>query len=58
VRGTDKAIHQLCYDNGWTPWQFIGGSVIADSSAVSPAPNRISVVATGEDFGLWIKNFG
>ena len=54
VRGTDNALWQLTYDNGWTNWERRGGVLLtSDPMAVSWGPGRLDVFARGTDDALY-----
>jgi hypothetical protein len=57
VRGTDGALWQTCYQNGWSTWIPLGGQLASGTGpAVSSwSAGRLDVFVQGTDGALWHK---
>ena len=52
VTGTDAAVYQDSWNNGWSGWHEIGGPFTSGPSSVSWGPNRIDLFGRGTDGSL------
>jgi hypothetical protein len=57
VRGSDGAVWQKYYENGWSTWIPLGGQVAAGTgpSVASWSAGRLDVFVQGTDGALWHK---
>lgn len=57
IRGKDNALWHKYYDNGWSRWENLGGSLTSDPAAVSWGAGRIDVFARGANNALIHKYY-
>lgn len=55
VRGSDNAIWQREWANGWQPWRSLGGICTSAPAIASPFPGRLEAYVRGTDNGIWIN---
>jgi hypothetical protein len=57
VVGADSALWHKWFQNGWSGWESLGGTLISAPAASSWAPGRLDIFAAGTDSAMWHKWF-
>jgi hypothetical protein len=55
VKGTDNQLWHKWYQNGWSGYEPLGGTLTDGPAAAAWAPGRLDVFVKGTDNQLWHK---